>query len=377
MKTIIILGGGVGGVITANILRKKIGTEHKIIVIDKEQKHTFASALLWVANGTRKEKSISRQLDNLKKKGIEFVHGNIEKVDHQSKQVTVNGNILTGDYIVVALGAEISDSLEINEKGYNLYTPEGADGIYQALTQFKGGKVVVMVTSLPFKCPAAPYEAALLINSFLKKKGKKASIEIYSPETGPMGVAGKKLSSMVRGLVESKGIKYFPEHLATKVSGNTISFKNDVTTNFDLLAYVPKHQCPKVITDTGLVDESGWVRITNSNTLETRYPDVYAIGDITNIPLVQGKPLPKAGVFAHYQAQTVANNIAVEITGKGTIKQFTGDGMCFIELGDGKAGFAKGNFYADPMPEIKMYMPGFHWHLGKILFEKMFLSKWF
>ncbi|OFX38803.1 MAG: hypothetical protein A2W97_04220 [Bacteroidetes bacterium GWE2_40_63] len=377
MKTIIILGGGVGGVITANTLRKKIGKEHKIIVVDKEQKHTFASSLLWIANGTRNEKSISKQLDNLKKKGIEFVHGNIEKVDPQNKQVTVNGSTLTGDYIVVALGAEISDSFDINSKGYNLYTPEGADGIYKALSQFKEGKIVVMVTSLPFKCPAAPYEAALLINSLLHKKGIEPNIEIYSPEVGPMGVAGKRLSGMVRGLVESKGIKYFPEYQVTQVSGNTISFKNDVSANFDLLAYIPKHQCPKVIKDTDLVDESGWVKVTDSKTLTTKYPRVFAIGDITNIPLVQGKPLPKAGVFAHYQAQTVANNIAVEITGKGSLKQFTGDGMCFIELGDGKAGFAKGNFYAEPMPAIKMFMPGFHWHLGKILFEKMFLSKWF
>lgn len=239
-----------------------------------------------------KEGSVTKQLDNLKKKDIGFIHGKIEKVDPQNKQVTV----------------------------------------------------------MPFKCPDAPYEAALQINSFLKKKGKKASIEIYSPESGPMGVGGKKLSDMVRGLVESRGVKYFPEHHATNVSGNTISFKNDVLTNFDLLAYVPKHQCPKVIKDTDLVDESGWVKVSNNKILETKYPGVYAIGDITNIPLVQGKPLPKAGVFAHYQAQTVANNIAVEITGKGAVKQFTGDGMCFIELGEGKAGFAKGNFYAEPMP---------------------------
>ncbi|MCK9207108.1 MAG: FAD-dependent oxidoreductase [Salinivirgaceae bacterium] len=377
MQTIIILGGGVGGVITANTLRKKLGKEHKIIVIDKELKHTFASSLLWVANGTRNEKSISKQLDTLTKKGIEFIHGNIENVNPQSKQVTVNGKTLTGDYLVISLGAEISDSLEIGNKGYNLYTPQGAEGFHNALSVFNEGKIVVMVTALPFKCPAAPYEAALLINSFLKKKGKKTNIEIYSPEVGPMGVAGKKLSSMVRSLVESKGVKYFPEHQVTSISENSISFKNDITTSFNLLAYVPKHQCPQVIKDTDLVDESGWVKITNYNTLETKHSGVYAIGDITNIPLVQGKPLPKAGVFAHYQAQTVANNIAVAITGKGTLKQFTGDGMCFIELGDGKAGFAKGNFYAEPMPTIKMFMPGYHWHLGKILFEKMFLSKWF
>lgn len=377
MKTIIILGGGVGGVITANTLRKKVGKEHKIIVIDKEQKHTFASSLLWITNGTRNEKTISRKLDRLKKKGIEFIHGNIEKVNPQNREVTVNGQTLTGDYLVVALGAETSDSLGISSKGYNLYTAEGADGLHTALSKFSEGKIVVMITALPFKCPAAPYEAALLIHSFLKKKGSVPNIELYSPEVGPMGVAGKKLSSMVRGFVESKGIKYFPEHQPISVSDHSISLKNDMSVNFDLLAYIPKHQCPKVIRDTDLVDESGWVKVTNNHTLATEFPNVYAIGDIINIPLVQGKPLPKAGVFAHSQAQTVANNIAVAINGKGTTKYFNGDGGCFIELGDGKAGLAKGNFYAEPMPTIKMFTPGYHWHLAKILFEKMFLSKWF
>ena len=117
MKTIIILGGGVGGIVTANELRKKIGKEHKIIVIDKEQKHLFASSLLWVMNGTRKQKEISRQLSTLNKKGIEFINGNIEKFDPVSKEVTVNGNILKGDFFVVALGAEISDNMDINKIG--------------------------------------------------------------------------------------------------------------------------------------------------------------------------------------------------------------------------------------------------------------------
>lgn len=377
MKTIIILGGGVGGIVTANELRKKIGKENKIIVIDKEQKHLFASSLLWVMNGARKQKEISRQLSTLNKKGIEFINGNIEKFDPSIKEVTVNGKVLKGDYFVVALGAEISDRLEIDNKGYNIYTPKGSEGINKALTEFKSGKVVVMVSSLPFKCPAAPYEAALLINSLLLKKGITPDIELYSPEIGPMGVAGKELSDMLRGIVEAKGIKYFPEYQVEKVETKSIKFKNEVSTTYDLLAYIPKHQCPKVIKDTELVDDSGWVKIINRNTLETKFAGVFAIGDITNIPLAQGKPLPKAGVFAHYQAHTVANNIANTITGKGISEQFTGDGMCFIELGDNKAGFAKGNFYAEPLPTIKMFLPGIHWHIGKILFEKMFLSKWF
>ena len=112
-------------------------------------------------------------------------------------------------------------------------------------------------------------------------------------------------------------------------------------------------------------------------TLETRYPGVYAIGDITGIPLVIGKPLPKAGVFAHGQAEVVAHNIAVAITGKGEARRFEGHGECFVEMGDGKAGFARGNFYAEPAPSVKMYRPGPHWHAAKVLFEKDWLRRWF
>jgi len=117
--------------------------------------------------------------------------------------------------------------------------------------------------------------------------------------------------------------------------------------------------------------------LKNRQTMETKHEGVFAIGDITGIPLAVGKPLPKAGVFAHFQAEAVANNIAVEINGKGRKKTFTGNGECFIEMGDGKAGFARGNFYHEPLPDVKMFKPGIHWHAGKVLFEKDFLHRWF
>ena len=121
-------------------------------------------------------------------------------------------------------------------------------------------------------------------------------------------------------------------------------------------------------------------KVTNyltNHLMKTAHPDVFSIGDVTGIPLAVGKPLPKAGVFAHYQAEVIANNIAVAVNGKGKLKTFTGNGECFIEMGGGKAGFAKGNFFAEPLPKIKMYKPGIHWHVGKVLFEKDFLRRWF
>ncbi|MCH7514170.1 MAG: NAD(P)/FAD-dependent oxidoreductase [Bacteroidetes bacterium] len=378
MKTILILGGGVGGVVTANELRKIIGKENKIIVFDKEQKHVFAPSLLWLMTGLRKQEKISRELNRLNRKGIEFVNGEIVKFDPKTKSVVVDGETFKGDYIVLSLGAELSDEPEFKGKGHNFYTLEGALTLQNALKNFKGGNVIVLVSSLPFKCPAAPYEAALLLAYHFRKIKirDKVTMELYSPEPGPMGVAGKELSAAVRQLVESKGITYFPEHQFQKVNGSTLEFSNGKKAGFDLLAYVPKHVCPKVIRETGLVSESGWVKVDRA-TMETEYSGVYAIGDITGILLAVGKPLPKAGVFAHYQAEVVANNIAVAVNGKGKLKTFKGNGECFIEIGEGKAGFARGNFYAEPLPKVKMFNPGVHWHVGKVLFEKDFLRRWF
>lgn len=126
----------------------------------------------------------------------------------------------------------------------------------------------------------------------------------------------------------------------------------------------------------GLCGDSGWVAVDRA-TLATPFPGVYAIGDVTGIPLAIGKPLPKAGVFAHGQAEVVAHNLAADITGTGTMKNFLGEGACFIEAGDGQAGFGSGNFYAEPAPQMKLRPAGRLLHRGKVAYEKYWLYKWF
>lgn len=218
----------------------------------------------------------------------------------------------------------------------------------------------------------------MLVESFIRKKGLNTITEVFhfTPEPGPMGVAGKELSGAVRQIVEKKGIKYFPEHQLTSATEKKLVFSNGKTIEYDLLAYTPKHQCPKVIANTVLVGKSGWIEV-NRNTMETNFDNVYAIGDITFIPLELGKPLPKAGVFAHYQAEIVAHNIAQKINEKNDFKTFNGDGQCFLEMGDGKAGYAGGNFYGSPLPIVKMKKTGFFWHWTKVWFEKKWFFKYF
>lgn len=377
-KTILVLGAGTGGIITAKELSKKIGSNAKILLFEKEEKNVFAPSLLWLMVGKRKPKQVYRNTRKITGAGIEVIIGNIEKVNPEQISVSVNGKEYKGDYMVISLGVEQITEHNLNNYGHDFYTLDGATKFSEQIQNFKGGKIAVLVSALPFKCPAAPYEAAMLIESFIRKNGlsSKTEVSLYVPEPGPMGVAGKELSGAVRQLVESKGVKYLPEHQLTSATEKTLTFSNGKTAEYDLLTFTPKHQCPSVIKETVLVGKSGWIEV-DRNTMETNFPNVYAIGDITFIPLEMGKPLPKAGVFAHYQAETVAHNIAQKITGKTPDKTFNGDGQCFLELGEGKAGYAGGNFYGSPLPDVKMKKPGFFWHWTKVWFEKYWFFKYF
>jgi sulfide:quinone oxidoreductase len=380
--TVLILGGGVGGLVAANVLRKALPKEHRVVLVEREEAFVFAPSLLWLMTGGRTAEKISRPLARMEKKGIELVRGEIQKLDAERREAVVDGRTLTGDHLVIALGAELAPETipGLAEAGHNFYTLAGAGALRDALTSFMGGKLVVLTAAPAYKCPAAPYEAGMLLEAHLRKRKlrDKTQIDLYAAEPGPMGVAGPEVSKAVRQMVEAKGISYHPEHQVKEVDakGRFLRFANGAEAAFDLLAYVPPHRAPRVVRESGLVGESGWIAV-DRRTMETKHERVFALGDVVSIPLKLGKPLPKAGVFAHAEAEVVAKNIASAITGKGKPAVFDGKGECFIEAGDGKAGFGKGNFYAEPVPEVKIHPPSRHWHAGKVLFEKDWLRRWF
>jgi len=398
IKTVLVLGGGVGGVVAATALRKELPQPHRVVLVDRERRHLFAPSLLWLMTGGRTPRQISRPLDRLARKGIDVVCGNIERIDPEVGRVRVaerpmgedplslrlgaTTRDLAADYLVVSLGAELAPETipGLAEAGHNFYTLAGAESLRDALRGFDGGRIVVLTAAPAYKCPAAPYEAAMLIEDHIRRRkpAKKTSIDLYAAEPGPMGVAGPEVSARVRAIVEAKGIGYHPEHQVVEVDpeGRRLTFANGAAAEFDLLAYVPPHRAPRVVREAGMVDDSGWIPV-DRDTLRTAHQGVYAIGDVTGIPLKMGKPLPKAGVFAEREAKVVARNITREITGTGEPASFDGHGECFIETGAGRAGFGRGDFYAEPAPQVDLYPVGRRWHLGKILFEKVWLRRWF
>jgi len=380
-KTVLVLGGGVGGLVAANRLRRHL-KNCRILLVDRHEHHLFQPSLLWLLMGRRRADQIRRPLAHLRRKGIEVVRGEIEQIDPAARSVRVSAQVLTGDALVISLGADLgADQVPgLAEAGYSLYSLEGATAAQEALLRFSGGRIVVLTAAPAYKCPAAPYEAAMLIESEFRHRGLREGVQLdfYAAEAGPMGVAGPQVSAGVRQMIEQRGISYHPEHQVSSVdpSARQISFTNGARVGYDLLLFVPPHRAPAVVGEAGLLGDSGWIPV-DRHTLETSHSSVFAIGDVTAIPLKLGKPLPKAGVFAHGQADVVAQNLAYAWTGTGKPGRFNGHGACFIEAGDGKAGYGSGDFYAEPMPQVRLHPPSRWWHLGKVLFEKRWLRVWF
>lgn len=380
-KTVLVLGGGVGGLIAANRLCKLLPSEHRVLLLEREREQVFQPSLLWLAVGTRRPDAIRRPLARLAHRRAVVRIGVIDSLDAQTRTVRLGAEQLVGDALIVALGADLAPEAipGLADAGHNLYSLSGATAFRDQFAALRSGRLVVLTATPAYKCPAAPYEAAMLIESALRRRRIRGSVQIdvYAAEAGPMGVTGPETSQAVRAMVESKGIVYHPEHQVTTVDpvARRISFAGGGSADFDLLLYVPPHRAPSVVREAGLLGESGWVSV-DRHTFATRVPGVYAIGDVTGIPLVIGKPLPKAGVFAHAGAEVVAANIAGAWTGRGGGRTFDGEGGCFVETGDGRAGFGAGNFYATPSPQVKLRAPGRMWHWGKMLVERRWLGGW-
>jgi len=380
-KTVLVLGGGVGGVVAARRLRSRLPARDRVVVIDREPQHLFAPSLLWLAVGQRRPDQIQRPLERLRKRGIEVEIGEIEAIEPEARAVRVSGTRRTADAIVISLGAAYAPERVpgLAEAGHNAYTLAGAAALRADLEGRTSGRIVVLTAAPAYRCPAAPYELALLIESRLRRRGVRDGfrIEVHAAEPAPMGVAGAHVSAAVRELLAGRDIGYHPGRTVTGVEpgGRVLRFDDDSSVGFDVLAYVPPHRAPAVVTESGLAGSAGWIAVDRS-TMTTGVPGVYAIGDVTTIPLAVGKPLPKAGVFAHAQAEVVAENLAAEWAGRTPTAAFDGHGACFIETGDGRAGYGSGDFYAEPAPEIRLHPPGRRWHLGKVLFEKTWWWRW-
>ncbi len=377
----LVLGGGVGGVVAARTLRRLLPRERRVALVERSQVHVFQPSLPWVFAGTRRPEGIRRSYDALRRRGIEVVAGEVEELDAERRRVRVGGGWIGADGIVVALGAELHAAAVpgLAEAGHDVYTLGGSIAARRALDALERGRLVVLVAAVPFKCPAAPYEIALLADHALRRRGVRSGVEIaiLTPEPGPMPTAGPAVSDALRGMIEARGIAYRPQVSPASVdaAGRRIRLAADSEEAYDLLLYIPPHRAPAAVRASPLAAETGWATV-DPRTLATKFDGIWAIGDVATIPLPSGRPLPKAGVFAERQALAVARSIADRVAGREPSGAFDGRGECFIEVGGGRAGFGGGDFYASPVPVVRLHPPARRWHWGKVLFEKGWLWKW-
>lgn len=377
-RAALVLGAGIGGVTVARALRKRLAADDRVVVVERERNLVFAPALLWHIVGGSEPARFTRSLAALESEGIELVVGDVSRIDPSTRTVQVGAKTLTGDAMIVALGADYAPEAipGLVEYGLNLYTLAGAQRIRAALERFAGGRIVALTAAPGYKCPAAPYEAAMLIEAFCRKRGVRSNTEIalHAAEPAPMPVAGPVVGGQIKTMLERKGIDYFAQRQVVRVGDGVLQFAEGQSAAFDLLIYVPPHRAPAVVKDAGLCGDSGWIAV-DRDTLATKFPNVWAIGDVTAIPLRMGRPLPKAGVFAGGQAKVVAKNIAWTWKGKPQTARFDGHGMCFVESGGGLAGVGSGNFYAEPVPDVRMRRPSRVWHLAKLLYQEAWLRR--
>jgi sulfide:quinone oxidoreductase len=389
-KQILILGGGFGGLTSANLIRKGLqGDECEITVVDKNQYFMMGLVNLWILSGSRRLEDSQIALNKLEAKGIKFLNDEITGIDPSENSVTTktNPNKLKYDYLLIALGTEVVpkliDGFEDNDEScFNVYDPKQVPLLRQKLLSMKNGRVAVCIADIPYKCPPAPYEVSLLINDILVKNGTRDTVDLnmYVPTPIALPVAGPTMSQDVVSLLNNNHINFHPLHKLKRVlDEKTIEFENGNKTNYDVLVVIPPHRVPKIIKDSNLLGDGDqhWINVDRF-TLRTKYKNVFAIGDVTEIRLDQTTTIPKAGIFAEGEAKIVSQQIINEVKNIKSKKvlKFDGKGFCFMEVGDKKAGYIDTDFYNEAGPITRLDPPSGEFYQKKLDFERNRLNEW-
>jgi sulfide:quinone oxidoreductase len=376
-KRILILGAGFGGLAAANELRKALGQDHRVIVIDRKKLFMMGLVKLWILEGSRRLEESQTPLAGLNAKGIEYLNDEVSSIDLGSSRVQARDHgWIEYDYLIVALGNElVPDKIPgFAGRGFNLYDAQVVPKLREKLLSLQRGKVAIAIMGMPYKCPPAPYEASMIIDGVLSRQGTRRSIDIdvYAPAPIALPVAGPQVSANVVEIISQRGIAFHPSHKLKSVS-DKLEFENGSTADYDVLVGIPPHRVPEVVKSSGLA-EGDWVAVDRS-TMKTRFANVFAIGDVTEIK-VGAAAVPKAGIFAEEQGKVAARQIIDEIEGRPATATFAGQGYCFMEMGNGRAGYLAGDFFNPAGPQLRLEAPSEQNFQKKQEFERTRVKEW-
>ena len=390
MQHVVVLGGGVGGTLAANLIARKIkkqiaAGEARVTVVDETGNHAYQPGYMYIAMGQERAEKLVRPERKLLDDNVDLVVDTIERIDAAAQSVLLSsGKQLQYGQLVIATGSRImpQEIEHFDTEAHHFYTAEASARLRKALDAFTGGKIVIGIAGIPYKCPPAPLEVAFLIESELRERGlrDKTELTFLSPINRAFTI--ESVSDMATPIFEEKGIRL---ELLAGVSEIDAERKVVITDAFeehpyDLLICVPPHKGAQAVIDSGLAPKSGWLP-TDRNTLQVktvakpapgradgdipRFANIFALGDTTDLPL------SKAGSTAHFEAPIVAERVAAAVLGRkpsGKHKSYTGKVMCFFEVGDGKGTLLQFDYEHPPKPP----KPNQLWHLGKIVFNKTY-----
>ena len=390
MQRVVVLGGGVGGTLAANLIARKL--KHQIAkgeacvtVVDLTGQHAYQPGYMYIAMGQERADGLVRGEKSLLDHNVNLVVDEVMRIDVAARAVELaSGERLVYDQLVIATGSRIvpGEIEHFGDEAHHFYTAEASLRLRKALDAFRGGRIVIGIAGIPYKCPPAPLEVAFLIESELRERGLRDRTEITFLSPINRAFTIESVSDMATPIFEEKGIRL---ELLAGIAQIDPERKVAITDAFeehpyDLLIVVPPHKGAQFLIDSGLAPRSGWLP-TDRHTLQVktvakpvpgqadddipRYPNIHALGDATDLPL------SKAGSTAHFEAPIVAERVAAAVLGRephGKDATYTGKVMCFFEVGDGKGTLLQFDYENPPKPP----KPNQLWHIGKIVFNKTY-----
>lgn len=329
-KRVVILGAGFGGLELSSRLSEDLGADVDVTLIDKNDSFFFGYSKLDVMFGKRKSDEVRMFYRDIAKPGVRFRQETVTSIDPAARRVETDSGAYDADYLVVALGADYAPEATpgLAEGGYEFYSMEGAERAAAALDAFEGGRVLISILGPFFKCPPAPFETAFLVHEFLTDRGlrERSTITLTSPLPSPIPISPSASEGLGRGAVE-RDIEFVPQTRVVRIdpAARVATTQDGRTFEYDLLLGIPVHTAPDVVASSGLTVD-GWVDVDRAH-LSTRFPGVFAVGDVTNAPV------PRAGVFAEGEAKVVADVIISEIRNGEAPAPYGGVAACYVEFG--------------------------------------------